>query len=89
MIELYNVTDYGRYAYNREADTKKDNQNIDFGELMAGFDETSERTDDVPAQYDRAADFNSGTFIAMITYNHGGKLLMLNPNLGAALDIVI
>ena len=89
MIELYNVTDYGRYAYNREADTKKDNQDVDFGEVMTGFDEMSDRSDDMPAQSDRAADFNPGTFIDMVTYNHGGKLLMLNPNLGATIDIVI
>lgn len=89
MIELYTVSDYGRYSYNREADTKKDNQGIDFGELMTGFDEMSDKSENVPARLDRTADFNLGTFIDMVTYNRGGKLLMLNPNLGATIDIIM
>ena len=89
MIELYNVTDYGRYSYNREAESGRNNQAIDFGELMTGSDEMSGNSDDVPAYSNRTVDFNIGTFIDLVTYTHGGVKLMLSSNLGSTIDIIV
>ena len=89
MIELYNVTDYGKYSYNWEAETGKDNQGIDFGELMTGSDEMSGKSDNVLERLNRTIGFNLGTFIDMVTYTHGGTKQMLSLNLGTTIDITI
>ncbi len=89
MIELYNVTDYGRYLFNHEAETGKDNQGIDFGELMMGSDGMSDKSDNVPVRLHRMIDFNLGTFIDMVTYNHSGTKQMLSLNLGTTIDITM
>lgn len=89
MIEMYGVTDYGRYSYNREAEGRRGNADIAFDDIMAGSGEASGDHETTPLRFDRKTEYAVESFLDEIVYNSGGRMYVINSNLGVNLDIVI
>ena len=89
MIEMHNVTDYGRDSYNREADTGKDSAGVDFGDIMAGSEETSDNHGIESYGFERRTDFLGESAVEVAIYNQGGRIQMIGTDSGVNLDITV
>ena len=87
MFEIQKTTDYGAYSYNHETGGKNRDKDVAFGDVMAGSGEMSEMRE--PAYMDIKRDFGlpASPVIEVVTYNHGGKSLIMESFIGINLDI--
>ncbi len=87
MFEIQKVTDYGAFSYKHETGGRNRDDSVAFGDVMAGSGEMSEMRK--PAYMDLKRDFGLpvAPVIEVVTYNQGGKSLMIYSFIGINLDI--
>jgi len=87
MFEIQKVTDYGAYSFKHETGGRNRDEGVVFGDVMAGSGETYEMRQ--PAFIEIKRDFVMPVtpVIEVVTYNHGGKSLIIESFIGINLDI--
>ena len=89
MLEIANVTDYGKYSYNRDADGRKESSDVGFGDIMAGSEEMSERHESARTYFERNKPVSLSPSVEVITYTDGGKIFMYRIDIGSNLDLTV
>ena len=89
MFEIQKVTDYGAYSFKHETGGKNRDQSVDFEDIMTGSGEMSEMREPAFMQLERDFVMPVTPIIEVVTYNHGGKSLIIDSFIGINLDITV
>ncbi|MFC1608331.1 hypothetical protein ACFL47_10215 [Candidatus Latescibacterota bacterium] len=89
MIEMLAHTEYGRYSQNYGTAGQKDKADVEFSDTLTNSGDSPQRPLIEQRHTVKVMSEGLGNVVDVITYNHGGKVLMLNTTIGAYLDIII
>ena len=90
MLDVAKVTEYGSYSYKHDRTAGKDNQGIEFGDIMTGSGKMDDLAETAHVRLERTTEVSAAdAAVEVITYNQGAALLRYNSYIGVNLDIII